>query len=149
MGAQSAPTTLLSTPAAIALAGCHQKERAMASPPVDSRPANGRSAAAGKSDLRNLLWMIAIGVGCVTAATAAVMATARPAQPYPWQFPGAHTLLEAPQDGSNWMLPARTYVGNRHRPLTQIDKSNVHTLHRAWQTDIADDGEQEAAPIVW
>src|SRR5207237_7313887 len=33
--------------------------------------------------------------------------------------------------------------------LNQIDKTNVGTLGQAWRTDLADDGEQEATPIVW
>jgi alcohol dehydrogenase (cytochrome c) len=64
-------------------------------------------------------------------------------------FPHADTLLAAQRDDANWILPAKTYAGNRYIALTQIDKSNVGSLGLAWRTDIADDGEQEAAPIVW
>ncbi len=46
-------------------------------------------------------------------------------------------------------LPAKSYSGNRYTALNQIDKANVGTLGQAWRTDIADNGEQEAAPIVW
>jgi alcohol dehydrogenase (cytochrome c) len=64
-------------------------------------------------------------------------------------LPDAKTLLGAPQDSADWLLPARTYSGNRYTPLTQIDKTNVGTLNVAWKTGIADDGQQEAAPIIW
>jgi alcohol dehydrogenase (cytochrome c) len=58
-------------------------------------------------------------------------------------------LLHAGEDDGNWVLPAKTYAGNRYISLMQIDKTNVGSLGLAWRTDIADDGEQEAAPIVW
>jgi alcohol dehydrogenase (cytochrome c) len=63
--------------------------------------------------------------------------------------PGSETLLSAQHDDANWVLPAKTYSGNRYTSLSQIDKTNVGSLGVAWRTDIADDGEQEAAPIVW
>jgi len=64
-------------------------------------------------------------------------------------FPDARVLLHAGEDDGNWVLPAKTYAGNRYISLMQIDKTNVGSLGLAWKTDIADDGEQEAAPIVW
>ena len=63
--------------------------------------------------------------------------------------PDARVLLHAGEDDGNWVLPAKTYAGNRYISLMQIDKTNVGSLGLAWRTDIADDGEQEAAPIVW
>ena len=62
-------------------------------------------------------------------------------------FPRADTLLSAQQDDANWILPAKTYAGNRYTALTQIDRTNLGALGQAWRTDIAVDGEQEAAPI--
>ena len=64
-------------------------------------------------------------------------------------FPDADTLLNAQHDDANWILPAKTYAGNRYTGLKQITKENVNTLHMAWKTAIADNGEQEAAPIIW
>jgi alcohol dehydrogenase (cytochrome c) len=64
-------------------------------------------------------------------------------------FPHTETLLEAPHDADDWLLPAKTYAGNRYTGLTQIDKANVGTLRIAWETALADDGEQEAAPLIW
>jgi alcohol dehydrogenase (cytochrome c) len=82
-----------------------------------------------------------LGLSGVTAPALAADAAA--------SGPNAATLLEASQDDVNWILPARTYSGNRFTPLRQIDKRNVANLSQSWRTAIADDGEQEAAPIIW
>jgi alcohol dehydrogenase (cytochrome c) len=63
--------------------------------------------------------------------------------------PDARTLLGAQTDSTDWLLPARTYAGNRYSSLSQINKGNVGTLSRGWRTDLIDDGEQEASLIVW
>ena len=63
--------------------------------------------------------------------------------------PSVQTLLNAAHDQADWILPAKTYAGNRFTALTQIDKSNVATLQMAWKTAIADDGQQEASPLIW
>ncbi|MBV8402326.1 MAG: hypothetical protein JOZ17_26925, partial [Acetobacteraceae bacterium] len=42
--------------------------------------------------------------------------------------PDAETLLNARNDDANWLLPAKTYAGNRYTGLNQIDKNNVGTL---------------------
>ena len=63
--------------------------------------------------------------------------------------PDARSLLGSQSDNTNWILPARTYAGNRYTTLAQINKSNVGALGQAWRTAIADDGEQEASLIVW
>lgn len=63
--------------------------------------------------------------------------------------PDAGALLRAHNDSANWILPARTYAGNRYTTLAQIDKTNVGSLSAAWRTDLVDDGEQEASLIVW
>src|SRR5712692_5786823 len=85
---------------------------------------------------------------CTTIASALLSAAAI-ADGAGANFPHADTLLSAQQDDANWILPAKTYAGNRFTALTQIDRTNVGALGKAWRTDIADDGEQEAAPIVW
>jgi alcohol dehydrogenase (cytochrome c) len=78
-----------------------------------------------------------------------VSAAAHPDRLHPANFPGTETLLDAPHDDDDWLLPAKTYAGNRYTGLTQIDKFNVSKLRMAWKTNIADDGEQEAAPLIW
>ena len=47
--------------------------------------------------------------------------------------PSADTLLRAGTDDADWLLPAKTYSGNRYTGLTQIEKTNVATLRMAWQ----------------
>src|SRR5258708_31012970 len=64
-------------------------------------------------------------------------------------IPDDKPLLDARLDDAHWTLPAKTYSGNRYTALTQIDKTNVATLGMAWRTTIADDGQQEASPIIW
>jgi len=64
-------------------------------------------------------------------------------------FPDSDTLLNAQHDDTNWVLPAKTYAGNRSTGLKQITKENVNNPHMAWKTAIVDNGEQEAAPIIW
>jgi alcohol dehydrogenase (cytochrome c) len=76
-------------------------------------------------------------------------AAGHPDRLHPADFPGTETLLEAPDDDDDWLLPAKTYSGNRYTELRQIDKGNVGTLRMAWETSLADDGEQEAAPLIW
>jgi glucose dehydrogenase len=67
----------------------------------------------------------------------------------PVDTPSADDLLKAGQDDNNWVLPARTYAGNRYTALKQIDKTNVGSLHLAWSTRLADNGQQETSPIIW
>ncbi len=55
--------------------------------------------------------------------------------------PGSESLLSAQHDDANWILPAKTYSGNRYTSLSQIDKTNLGSLGMAWRTDIADDGD--------
>jgi alcohol dehydrogenase (cytochrome c) len=62
--------------------------------------------------------------------------------------PDARQLLRADQNAGDWLLPNKSYEGNRYSTLTQITPANVGTLGLVWQTAVGDDGEQEAAPIV-
>ncbi|HEV7178276.1 MAG TPA: PQQ-binding-like beta-propeller repeat protein [Candidatus Baltobacteraceae bacterium] len=61
----------------------------------------------------------------------------------------AAPLLQAASDGADWLVPGKTYAGNRLTTLTQIDPSNVATLKKVWVTAVKDNGEEEASPIVW
>lgn len=72
-----------------------------------------------------------------------------PSSPGTASFPGAADLLNAQSDDNDWSIPGKTYAGNRLTGLTQITPSNVATLKKAWITSVADDGEEEASPIVW
>jgi alcohol dehydrogenase (cytochrome c) len=70
------------------------------------------------------------------------------ASPEATRGPGAQTLLRAEQIQEEWLLPAKTFLGNRYSELAQITPENISTLGLAWKTQISDDGQQEAAPIV-
>jgi alcohol dehydrogenase (cytochrome c) len=85
---------------------------------------------------------------CLALAFAGVTATAL-AGSAAANFPDSKALLNAQFDDDNWVLPAKSYSGNRFTALTQISKTNVGTLSMAWKTDIADDGQQEASPVIW
>jgi alcohol dehydrogenase (cytochrome c) len=62
--------------------------------------------------------------------------------------PTAKTLVAAAHDASDWLLAGHDYGNNRYVTST-VTAENVNTLALTWSTQIADDGEQEAAPIVW
>lgn len=64
-------------------------------------------------------------------------------------FPDATALGNASSDDADWILPGKTYQNNRYTGLDAITPQNVAHLTKAWTTQIADDGEQEASPIVW
>src|ERR1700682_3623965 len=90
-----------------------------------------------------------LSLACCPALAFAFLTVAALADGAGASFPRTDSLLSAQLDDANWILPAKTYAGNRYTALTQIDKTNVGALGRAWRTDIADDGEQEASPLVW
>ena len=64
-------------------------------------------------------------------------------------FPNATTLAQAGSDDNNWALPGKSYTNNRYSGLAQITPDNVHTLTKAWSTEIADNGQQESSLVVW
>jgi alcohol dehydrogenase (cytochrome c) len=64
-------------------------------------------------------------------------------------YPGAEILTHAAEDAGDWILPAKSYSSNRVTTLGDITPDNVTHLKKAWVTKLADDGQQEAAPIVW
>jgi alcohol dehydrogenase (cytochrome c) len=67
----------------------------------------------------------------------------------PGGYPDAVALGNAASDDDDWILPQKTYANNRYSGLSEITPQNAGTLAKAWVTEIADDGEQEAAPLVW
>src|SRR5258708_13069964 len=62
--------------------------------------------------------------------------------------PDARALLEADQVDGEWLLPAKSYLGNRYSGLSRITPENVTRLGLAWKTPIVDDGQQEASAVV-
>lgn len=103
-----------------------------------SSPRTGRRSA-WRRTIKSLAIMVALAAMVPIAARAANAP----------ETPSTDTLLRAGQDDANWILPAKTYAGNRFTALKQINAANVATLRQAWRTDIADDGQQEASPIIW
>jgi alcohol dehydrogenase (cytochrome c) len=63
--------------------------------------------------------------------------------------PDSATLLQAASDDANWIVPGKTYAGNRVTGLTEISPANVAQLKKAWVTSVRDAGEEEASPIAW
>src|SRR5271155_109267 len=63
--------------------------------------------------------------------------------------PGGGSKPASHDADADWLVPGKTFAGNRLTSLTQIDPSNVGTLKKAWVTAVKDDGEEEASPIVW
>ncbi|HEU4642310.1 MAG TPA: PQQ-dependent dehydrogenase, methanol/ethanol family [Gemmatimonadaceae bacterium] len=59
-------------------------------------------------------------------------------------------LLNARNDGKNWVTYGRDYMNQRWSPLTQINTSNVKNLRVSWmhQTGISRLGSFETSPIV-
>ena len=93
------------------------------------------SISASSQKLETSIWLFATMLLAVGAARADVV-------------PVAQGLMSAGEIHEEWLLPAKSYLGNRFSGLTQITPENVHGLGLAWQTQISDDGQQEAAPIV-
>jgi alcohol dehydrogenase (cytochrome c) len=58
-------------------------------------------------------------------------------------------LLAAGTNDANWVIPGKSYAGNRVTGLDEITPANVSQLKKAWITPVRDDGEEEASPIVW
>jgi alcohol dehydrogenase (cytochrome c)/quinohemoprotein ethanol dehydrogenase len=57
-------------------------------------------------------------------------------------------LLEAADDGANWLSYGRTYDEQRFSPLTAINDENVGKLGLQWSSDLETARGQEATPIV-
>lgn len=54
----------------------------------------------------------------------------------------------ASTQNADWPLPGANYQFNRYVQFTDITPQNVSSLRKAWVTPLADDGEQESAPVV-
>jgi hypothetical protein len=77
IGPQPALTILLLAPAAIVPAGSYARSKTMNSLPVDHTPSNTHDSATSpaENDLRNPLWIIAIGMACFFGTAVIVMST--------------------------------------------------------------------------
>jgi alcohol dehydrogenase (cytochrome c) len=83
----------------------------------------------------------------VALAAALVFMPFHPAGADTW--PSSASMEAAAGDADNWILPAKTLDFNRFSTLKDVNRDNVARLKPLWTFKIADDGEQEAAPIVW
>ena len=63
--------------------------------------------------------------------------------------PSAEQYVNAAGNNSEWILPAKSYSGNRYVTAAQITPSNVRRLKRIWKFKIDDSAGVETAPIVW
>jgi alcohol dehydrogenase (cytochrome c) len=64
-------------------------------------------------------------------------------------WPTSASMEAAARDADNWIMPAKTLDYNRFTTLRSITRDNVAGLKPLWTFKIEDNGEQEAAPIVW
>lgn len=80
-------------------------------------------------------------LGC--AALIAPVALLAATSPAPEQY------VNAAANNSEWILPAKSYGGNRYVTAAQITPGNVRRLKRIWKFKIDDTAGVETAPIVW
>lgn len=67
----------------------------------------------------------------------------------PGTGPDQAALTNSLQNSDDWPLVGKSYSFNRYDQLSDITPQNVTSLKKAWITPLADDGEQESAPVVW
>ena len=60
----------------------------------------------------------------------------------------ANRILNAANDGANWLSYGRTYDEQRFSPLTQVNDTSVGKLGLAWFADLDWQRGQEATPLV-
>lgn len=82
-------------------------------------------------------------------AGAALLVAPAIASADPAATPSAADFANAAQDNANWILPAKSYTGNRYVTSTQVTAQSVAGLKQAWTFKMDDDGPVETAPIVW
>ncbi len=86
---------------------------------------------------------------CIAAVIGGLSAVAPVASWAATQGPTASDLLKAASDNANWVLPGKSYSGNRYVTMDQITPANASKLQRAWKFQMSDDSPIETAPIVW
>lgn len=63
--------------------------------------------------------------------------------------PGQKELNTAGSSTEDWLLPARSYSGQRFSPLTQITRENVAALENVCTYDTGDDASFQTSPLVY
>lgn len=86
-------------------------------------------------------------LGAVALGAAVVLAPLAAQAQSTWPMP--EDYVNAGQNTKAWILPARTYSGNRYVKADQITPDNVGQLKRVWKFKISDNSPIETAPIVW
>jgi alcohol dehydrogenase (cytochrome c) len=79
----------------------------------------------------------------------AILATERDALAQTARGPSTENLLKADKDTANWVLPARSYSGNRQVDESEISPQNVDQMKVAWTFKLPGNDPVETAPIVW
>jgi quinohemoprotein ethanol dehydrogenase len=98
--------------------------------------------------LRARGWLLTcvVIVGCERAAPPATTAAApTPDFSRPVTF---ERIVNAANEPENWLTHGRTYLEQRHSPLTQIDRDTVSRLAPAWYFEFDTYRGQEATPLV-
>jgi alcohol dehydrogenase (cytochrome c) len=86
-------------------------------------------------------------IGFAVIAVVSVVAVSRLGAQSSW--PTTDSYLNADTDTADWILPARSYTGNRYLAHSDITTANVSTLKKAWATNVDARGPLETSPIVW
>ncbi|MGA7571080.1 MAG: PQQ-binding-like beta-propeller repeat protein, partial [Candidatus Aquilonibacter sp.] len=64
-------------------------------------------------------------------------------------WPTSDSYANAATDNASWILPARSYSGNRYVPSAKISAAGVAKLQKAWSASVDARGPLEVSPIVW
>jgi alcohol dehydrogenase (cytochrome c) len=102
-----------------------------------------------ESTLKDRHKAVSFAASVFACALSGLIAGSAPAFAAPVQWPTSDQIARAASDESDWLSAGKSLEWNRYTTLKQIDAKNVTQLKPAWTYKIDDDGEQEAAPIVW
>jgi outer membrane protein assembly factor BamB len=83
-----------------------------------------------------------LAAGIVLAVAGGALAQAAPG-------PSTQDLLNAENDQVHWILPARSYSGNRQIEESEIGPQDVGQMKVAWTFKLPGSDPVETAPIVW
>jgi len=87
--------------------------------------------------------------GRLAVAIAGITLSAAVASAAVGNAPTRDDYVQAGQKDGYWLLPARSYSGNRYIANNQINRDDVGQLKRVWKFKVPDEGPMEGVPIVW
>ena len=96
----------------------------------------------------SLLLAMSVAAPTTYSATSATSATGAETSTIKAADVDDKRLLNADEDGANWLSYGRTYNEQRYSPLTSINDKNVAKLGLQWSADLDTARGQEATPIV-